>query len=54
MIKFFKCSNNGLVIPICNCYTDATSLTDANEITPNTVEAATKNIFQSSLVVEIR
>ena len=42
MIKFFKCSNNGLVIPICNCYTDATSLSDANEITPNTVEAATE------------
>lgn len=42
MIKFFKCSNNGLVIPICNCFTDETSLSDVKEIVPNSVDAATE------------
>lgn len=40
MMKFFKCNNNGLVIPITNCYTSAESLEGAQEITPNTVEAS--------------
>ena len=42
MMKFFKCSNNGLVIPICHVFTDEQSLKDAQEITPNSVDAATE------------
>lgn len=42
MMKFFKCNNNGLVIPITHCYTNEDSLVDAKEISPNTVEAATE------------
>ena len=41
-MKFFKCSNNGLVIPICHVFTDEQSLKDAQEITPNSVDAATE------------
>lgn len=26
MMKFFKCNNNGLVIPVCPVFTDETSL----------------------------
>lgn len=40
MMKFFKCNNNGLVIPVTHCYTSAESLDGAEEITPNTVDAA--------------
>lgn len=42
MMKFFKCSNNGLVIPISHVFTDEQSLKDAQEITPNSVDAATE------------
>jgi len=41
-MKFFKCSNNGLVIPISYVFTDEQSLKDAQEITPNSVDAATE------------
>lgn len=40
MMKFFKCNNDGLVIPICHCFTNEASLADAMEITPNTVDAS--------------
>lgn len=40
MMKFFKCNNNGLVIPVCHVFTDETSLQGAQEITPNSVDAA--------------
>ncbi|SET50759.1 desulfoferrodoxin family protein [[Clostridium] polysaccharolyticum] len=40
MIKFFKCSNNGLVIPITHVFTNEDSLQDVKEITPNSVDAA--------------
>ena len=42
MMKFFKCNNNALVIPISHCYTNEGSLADAQEISPNTVEASTE------------
>lgn len=42
MMKFFKCSNNGLVIPITHVFTDETSLKEVKEITPNSVDAATE------------
>lgn len=42
MMKFFKCSNNGLVIPVTHVFTDAESLKTAQEITPNSVDAATE------------
>ena len=42
MIKFFKCSNDSLVIPITYNYTSEDNLDDAKEISPNTVEAATE------------
>ena len=42
MMKFFKCNNNGLVIPITHVFTDEQSLTDVKEITPNSVDAATE------------
>lgn len=40
MMKFFKLANNGLIIPITHCFTDETSLEGAQEITPNSVDAA--------------
>ncbi len=40
MMKFFKCNNNSLVIPVTCCYTSEDNLTDAQEISPNTVEAS--------------
>ncbi|WP_167956321.1 desulfoferrodoxin family protein [Anaerosporobacter faecicola] len=42
MIKFYKCSNEALVIPVCNCFTDPTYLADAKEIVPNSVDAASE------------
>lgn len=42
MMKFFKLTNNGLVIPITHVFTNELSLDGAEEITPNTVEAATE------------
>lgn len=41
-MKFFKLSNNGLVIPVTYSFTDALSLEGAQEISPNTVDAATE------------
>lgn len=41
MMKFFKCNDNdSLVIPVTCCYTDENSLSEAQEISPNTVEAS--------------
>lgn len=40
MMKFFKCKNEGIVIPITHVFTSEDSLKDAQEITPNTVDAA--------------
>ncbi len=40
MMKFFKCNNDSLVIPVTYCFTNEASLTDAEEISPNTVEAS--------------
>lgn len=40
MLKFFKCNNNGIVIPVTKCYTGEASIDNAKEIIPNTVEAA--------------
>lgn len=40
MMKFFKCNEDSVVIPITKCFTNETSLADAKEITPNSVEAA--------------
>lgn len=42
MMKFFKLANEGLVIPITYNFTDETMLDGAQEITPNTVDAATE------------
>ncbi len=42
MMKFFKCTNNSLVIPVTYCYTDELSLSEAQEITPNSVEASSE------------
>ena len=42
MMKFFKCNNDSLVIPVTYCYTDELSLSGAQEISPNTVEASTE------------
>ena len=39
-MKFFKCNNNSVVVPVTNCYTSPDSLDDAQEISPNTVEAS--------------
>lgn len=50
-MKFFKCSNNGLVIPVCHVFTDETSLQGAKEITPNSVDAAEE---KHKPVVEIK
>ena len=40
MMKFFKCNNDGLVIPITKCFTNEGSFREAKEITPNSVEAS--------------
>lgn len=40
MMKFFQLNNDGLVIPVTHTFTDELSLEGAQEITPNTVEAA--------------
>ncbi|MDO5292964.1 MAG: desulfoferrodoxin family protein [bacterium] len=40
MMKFFKCNNDGLVIPITKCFTSEASFAEAQEITPNSVDAA--------------
>lgn len=40
MMKFFKCNNNSLVIPVTCCFTNEDNLGDAQEISPNTVEAS--------------
>lgn len=40
MMKFFKCNNEGIVIPITRVFTSEDSLKDAQEITPNSVDAA--------------
>lgn len=39
-MKFFKCENDSLVIPVTNNYTSKESLVDIREISPNTVEAS--------------
>lgn len=39
MMKFFKCDNNGIVIPVTKCYTNESNVCNAQEISPNTVEA---------------
>lgn len=41
-MKFFKCNDDGLIIPITKNYTSVESLDGAKEITPNTVDAATE------------
>lgn len=40
MIKFFKCNNDGLLIPVSHVFTGEEVLKDAKEITPNSVDAA--------------
>lgn len=40
MMKFFKCENDTLVIPITKSYSSEAYLARADEITPNTVDAA--------------
>lgn len=40
MMKFFKCNNDGLVIPVTKCYAGEETISDVQEITPNTVEAS--------------
>ncbi len=42
MMKFFKCNEESLVIPVTKCFTSETSLKDAQEISPNSVEAASE------------
>lgn len=42
MIKFFKCNNDSLVIPVTYNYTSEDNLDDAKEISPNSVEAASE------------
>lgn len=40
MMKFFKCNNDSLVIPVTKNFTNESSLQNADEITPNSVDAA--------------
>lgn len=40
MMKFFKCNNEALVIPITHNFTSESNLKDADEITPNSMDAA--------------
>jgi len=40
MLKFFQCSNNGVVIPVSHVFTEEEFLKDAKEIVPNSINAA--------------
>ena len=40
MLKFFKCNNEGIVIPVTKCFTNDFSFEGVQEITPNEVEAS--------------
>lgn len=40
MLKFFKCNNDGLIIPVSYVFTDEESLKGAKEIIPNSMNAA--------------
>lgn len=42
MMKFFKCDNDSLIIPVTNNYTSIDSIKFTEEISPNTVEASTE------------
>lgn len=42
MMKFFKCDNDSLIIPVTKNYTSIGDLKNADEISPNTVEASTE------------
>lgn len=40
MMKFFKCDNDSLLIPVTKCFTNEGSLKSADEITPNSEDAS--------------
>lgn len=42
MMKFYKCDNDSLIIPVTNNYASIDYLKNAEEISPNTMEASTE------------
>lgn len=39
-MEFYKCCENGLLIPVCQCHLEESALQNASKIVPNTVDAA--------------